>query len=43
MRLCGVKGMVHDMMHTANIHRIINFHETLEEAAESFGSAKKES
>jgi anti-anti-sigma factor len=38
MRVCGVKGMVHDMMHTANIHRIISFHETMEEAAASFGA-----
>lgn len=36
MRLCGVKGMVHDMMHTANIHRIIPFFDSVEEAAASF-------
>lgn len=39
LRLCGVKGMVYDMMHTANIHRIIPFSETVEEAVASFGSA----
>jgi anti-anti-sigma factor len=38
MRLCGAKGMVHDMMYTANIHRIISFHETIEEAAASFNA-----
>jgi anti-sigma B factor antagonist len=42
MRLCGVKGMVHDMMHTANIHRIISFHETMEEAAASFSTPATE-
>lgn len=39
MRLSGVKGMVHDMMHTANIHRIIPFSETVEDAAASFGDS----
>jgi anti-anti-sigma factor len=39
MRLCGVKGMVYDMMHTANIHRIIPFLETVEQAAASFGGS----
>jgi anti-sigma B factor antagonist len=42
MRVCGVKGMVHDMMHTANIHRIISFYETMEEAAASFGAPATE-
>ena len=42
MRICGVHGMVHDMMYTANIHRIISFHPTLEEAAASFNAPAKE-
>jgi len=41
MRICGVKGMVHDMMYTANIHRIIGFHNTVEEAAASFTAPAK--
>lgn len=36
MRISGVKGMVHDMMYTANINRIIGFYDTMEEAAASF-------
>jgi anti-sigma B factor antagonist len=42
MRVCGVKGMVHDMMYTANIHRIINFYDTVELAAASFGAPATE-
>jgi len=42
MRVCGVKGMVHDMMYTANIHRIIKFYETLEEAVASFAAPAAE-
>lgn len=42
MCLSGAKGMVYDMMHTANIHRIIPFYETVEEAAASFASPSKE-
>jgi anti-sigma B factor antagonist len=32
LRVVGVKGMVHEMLYTANIPRIIAFHETLEDA-----------
>ena len=36
LRVSGAKGMVHDMAHTANIHRIIRFFETLDDAVASF-------
>ena len=39
LRVVGAKGMVHDMAHTANIHRIIPFHETLEQAVQAFSPA----
>jgi len=42
MRLAGAKGMVHDIMYTANIPRIISFYETMEEAAASFSSSAAE-
>jgi anti-sigma B factor antagonist len=42
IRLCGVKGMVYDMMHTANIHRIIPFYDTIEEAVASFSAPAKQ-
>lgn len=32
LRVVGAKGMVHEMLYTANIPRIIAFHETLEDA-----------
>jgi anti-sigma B factor antagonist len=39
MRVVGVKGMVSEMAHTANIHRIIAFHETVVEAAGAFSAS----
>jgi anti-sigma B factor antagonist len=36
MRIAGVKGMVHEMLYTANIHRVIGFHDTLDEAVAAF-------
>jgi len=36
IRVAAAHGMVHDMVYTANIHRIIPFHDTVEQAAASF-------
>lgn len=36
IRVAGARGMVHDMAYTANIHRIIPFHDSVEQAAASF-------
>lgn len=36
IRVACARGMVRDMAYTANIHRIIPFHETVEQAAASF-------
>lgn len=36
LHVAAAHGMVHDMVHTANIHRIIPFHDTVEQAAASF-------
>jgi len=41
LRVAGARGMVHDMAYTANIHRIIPFHDTVEQAAASFSPASK--
>ena len=41
LRVAGARGMVHDMVYTANIHRIIPFHDTVEQAAAGFSPASK--
>lgn len=41
MHVAGAKGMVHDMAHTANIHRIIGFYPTVDAAAAAFSTAKE--
>jgi anti-sigma B factor antagonist len=41
LRVSGAHGMVHDMVYTANIHRIIPFFDRLEEAAASFATQSK--
>ena len=38
LHVAGAKGMVHDMVHTANIHRIISFYDTLEQAVAGFSN-----
>jgi anti-sigma B factor antagonist len=41
LRVSGARGMVHDMVYTANIHRIIPFFERMEDAAASFAAPSK--
>jgi anti-sigma B factor antagonist len=38
LRVCGAKGMVHEMIYTANIQRIIPFHDELQEAVSAFSA-----
>jgi len=38
MRIVGVKGMVHEMLYTANINRIIGFHDSVEDAVAAFAA-----
>jgi anti-sigma B factor antagonist len=37
LRIAGAKGMVNEIAHTSNIHKVVPFHDTIEDAIAALG------